>query len=206
MAATYILSIDAEATATDLDAWIPAVGVCLMDPSGGVVIKRRWAMLPVPGNDRVYDTAGVQFDPRIHHDLRQYFDSRTYSEFWARFIPVFLEFQADIKPAGDQWRDIAAFFDHIYTEYDKVVIVTDCPDFDMHAFNRNLFAHTHNTAGIRYSSATKQRHAVFNPNDIVKMSPHKTVYEKLASDQQAHDHRPENDAHNTAVVARCIMP
>ena len=204
----YILSIDAEATSHSTRSWAVAVGICVISPEGNVTSKHRWSIMPCPESDVRFnhsDDTVCQFDPRINPNFYPYFDRPTYQEFWSRHLPVFLEFQASLKPPELAWNDISEVINSIYAKYTHVTLVSDCPDFDVNAFNRNLFFHTGNELGVRFPSIGGIRHALFNPNDAIKWLREGPAIRKAASDVQVHDHRPENDAHQTAIIAHIVL-
>lgn len=198
----YVLSFDAESTAQSIDTWVPAVGICLVDSEGTVILKRRWHIAPTD-EDATFHVSGhpTSVDRRINRDLIKYFDARTYNKFWANFVPVFLEFQASLRDPKEAWTEILNVIQSTYSLSDSVVLASDCPDFDAMIFNSKLKRFTGHDLGIRYMLDGERRHAITNPVEILRfVHPSiSSVVNKAAKLAQRHDHRPENDAHHTAI-------
>lgn len=198
----YVLSFDAESTAQAIDAWVPAVGLCLVDASGNVVMKRRWHIAPCAHDTTSHVSGYPQLvDCRIRQDLVPYFDSYTYTKFWSNFVDVFLEFQSSMQAPEEAWAEIHSVIQDVYTFSGSVVLGSDCPDFDTTAFNTKLKLFANHHLGIRYTADGTKRHPITNPVEVLKFVQPKVsaAINKKARHTQPHDHRPENDAHYTAI-------
>lgn len=196
------LGIDAEATAQSVTSWAPAVGITLLAHDGTILFKKGWRISPSVIDTTVHvsgPSLGAEGAGVLPH-LCPYFDSRTFSRFWARHIDVFLEFQEQLTEPGEAWVEIDNLLQHMYKQYPNLVIVSDNPGFDVNLFNRNLYHFANNQLGIRFAANGARHIPLINPVDCLRTcrKAHAARICAAATSDQPHDHRPENDAHYTA--------
>lgn len=208
--AQHYLCVDIEsASGCDTDAWIMAVGMCLVNAvSGKVILKERFCISPTPARDRIYHEMTLDQVPEPLRPYAAYLERKTYKEFWSRQanLGVLLGFLADMRPAWEQWTLIRNMIDGIYLAYNHVALVSDCPDFDLGQMSRRfewVRMHDQVCTNIRFDSQKlTPRHHAYDPSERLRMLP-ATLREKILSEarqQSPHDHSPENDAHMTAIL------
>lgn len=206
----HYLSVDVEsASGSDPDAWVMAVGLCLLDSTTGqVLLKQRFCMFPYPVRDRIYNQLSMLDDhvPDALKPFAPFMERRTYIDFWRKHMRVLLDFLPDMKPMWEQWTTIRNTIDGIYTTYPNVVLVSDCPDFDPPMMSRRfewVRMHEHLCSNIRFDSQRLTgRHVLRDPSERLSMVP-RWVCDKLlfqARSLATYDHSPENDAHYAAVL------
>lgn len=115
LATKYYLSLNIESTGDRYHNTVNAIGIYwapVIPGTPGPVIKKRWCLKPLPGD---------QDDPT------------TMREFWDKFPDVFQTIQAEARPAAEVMLEFRDFL-RTGTQARGVkntTILTDCPDFDL---------------------------------------------------------------------------
>jgi len=115
--ATHYLCIDIEATGSNLDNTVNAIGLFFAPRDYTLLkeqppIKKRWALLPCPGEKD---------------------DPATMIEFWAKFKEVKDTLDREARDPTTVMRELLEFFQKVAKDVGpkKTKLVCDCPDFDL---------------------------------------------------------------------------
>lgn len=147
----YYLALDIETRGSWYTNPVVAAGVFLAPkvprPDGHGVIKKRWALRPLPG----------QVD-----------EARCNEEFWAKFPVVDQWIRANEQDARVVMTELRAFC-RLHATDKQITILTDCPDFDLGRLDHLGYATGTWDMPIRYLDVN-QRHNQRDPGERVSQA------------------------------------
>jgi len=191
----------------ETDAAVLAVGGSVVIKPGVVLETFCTSIIP----NSVADHSFQQYAPNVPGNpwgatdsARECMSLKTWDQFWSKFPGVLTKLAANALPKRVAWAAIEKWIQGVYDKYDtettKVVLVADCGDFDLGLINDSFKTFLDRSLSVRYSTSSGKRHSVMDFGDHTPAD----VWAKLKEMADAvtlHDHMPDHDSSNTALLA-----
>jgi hypothetical protein len=180
--ATHYLCIDIEATGSNLNNTINAIGIFFAPRDYTLLkeqpaVKKRWALLPREGEKD---------------------DPATMSEFWDKFKEVKEKLDGEARDPKVVMRELLEFFQKAARDVGprKIKLVTDCPDFDVGRLDYLGYVLGVWAEPIRYFGVNV-RHGCVDPSerlDQVDADDDFKAWVAKVAPHARHSHYPDDDA------------